>query len=448
MQRFIRAFLSKLFIIAISLCFVAPVFCAETNLPAGDIGDYGSWTTEVNQKHFVNTISTDIEQFQGEFQKKVVSDYVPVEAKIGVAFMNGLSFIARVLDSSLVRFGIVFMIISYIFWAMLEAYTIIVGKNDAKKHTFGIIKKGLYVFIWIAILNVGPAQAFMMLMSPIMQAATYVSDGILNVVSSVAGISLPDTCGAIREYAAANISDNSILSASYAADIMCVPTRLSGFCYSAVAIGWKWMLLGIGRSAFSFLCGGAFVCGFIYVAWRFAFIAFGVIADLFMSVMFLPFTALSETIGTASYKDKDGGVLSGTTTYKGLIGDIFNGFMGLFKVGSFSLSDQVGRFINAALHFIVLAVVIALSAGLLSEVVELNSADAIPHIEDAGFFITILVLALCVYLAKHANSIATEFGGDITTKLGNSLQSDVSNLWAKTKKGARGLRDIIRDRKK
>lgn len=429
MQQYIRCLLSGLMVLIASLCIIVPSYGAETNLPSGDVGDYGAWTTENNLKKFSGQLSQDIDAFQSEFQTKIVQNYVPIEAKIGLAFMNGLSYVARVLDSSLVRFVIIFMIIAYMFWASFEAYTIITGKSNTKDKVFEIIKRGGLVFMWVAVLKVGPAQAFMMLMSPIMQTATYVSDGILNVVSSVAGISLPDTCAAIREYAATHISDSNILSSSHAADIMCVPTRLSGFCYSAVAIGWKWMSLGIGRSAFSFLCGGVFVGGFIYVAWRFAFIAFGVIADLFMGVMMLPFTALSETVGK--------------TSYKGIIGDLFNGFMELFKAES--LKAQISRFIDAALHFIVLSIVIALCAGLLSEVVTLNSADAIPQIETPGFFITILILALSIYFAKNADKIATEIGGAINTSTGDTLRSDINNMWGKTKKGAKDLWKIIRD---
>ena len=180
---------------------------------------------------------------------------------------------------------------------------------------------------------------------------------------------------------------------------------------------------------FKVILGGVFVGGFIYVAWRFAFIAFGVIADLFMGVMMLPFTALSETVGK--------------TSYKGIIGDLFNGFMELFKAES--LKAQISRFIDAALHFIVLSIVIALCAGLLSEVVTLNSADAIPQIETPGFFITILILALSIYFAKNADKIATEIGGAINTSTGDTLRSDINNMWGKTKKGAKDLWKIIRD---
>ena len=429
MQQKLKRFLSRLLILAISLCITIPSFCAESNLPMADIGDYGAWTTEVNRELFITSMTNDINEFQGEFQKRVVADYVPPEAKIGLAFMNGLSHVAHVLDLSLVRFVIIFMIIAYIFWTMFEAYTIIKGKSTAKDKVFEIIKKGAFVFLWVAVLRIGPAQAFMMVMSPILSAATYISDGILNVISGIVGTQLPDTCSAIREYTATHMSDSNILNFGHAADIMCLPTRLSGFCYSAIATGLRWMSMGIGHSAFSFLCGLVFVGGFIYIGWRFIFVAFGVIADLFLGVMMLPFTALAETIGK--------------TSYKGILGDIFNGFMDLFKAES--LKSQIARFIDAALHFVVLSIVISLCAGLLSEIVSLNTSDALPEFDSPGFFISILILAISIYLAKNASKIASDIGGAINTSMGDTLQSDVKKVWGNTKKGAKDLWKIIKD---
>lgn len=429
MQRIIKQFLSRLLVVLISLCISMSSFCAESNLPMGDIGDYGSWATDVNRELFITSMTNDINEFQGEFQKRVVADYVPPEAKIGLAFMNGLSHVAHILDLSLVRFTIIFMIIAYIFWTMFEAYTIITAKADAKEKTIEIIKKGVIIFMWIAVLRIGPAQTFMMVMSPILTAATYISDGILNVVSGIVGMELPDTCAAIREYTIAHTTDTNLINAGYAADIMCLPTRLSGFCYSAIATGWRWMSMGIGHSAFSFLCGLIFVVGFIYIGWRFIFVAFGVIADLFLGIMMLPFTALAETIGK--------------TSYKGILGDIFNGFMDLFKAES--LKSQVSRFIDAALHFVVLSIVISLCAGLLSEVVSLNTSDALPKFESSGFFVSILVLAISIYLAKNASKIASEIGGAINTSMGDMLQSDVKKIWGKTKSGAKNLWKIIKE---
>ena len=78
---------------------------------------------------------------------------------------------------------------------------------------------------------------------------------------------------------------------------------LTGRCAAtAVAAGWKWMIAGIGTSAFTTLVGAAFIVIFIYNGFKFALMGLGVIVDLFLGVFMLPFTAIAETINKTSYK--------------------------------------------------------------------------------------------------------------------------------------------------
>lgn len=419
-------------VIIMTLCLGGMALGAASNLPAPDVGDFGTWATENNRERFTSNLAADINQFQGNFHEQVIDNYVPIEAKAGIAFVNAFSFVAHVLDTSLVRFVILFIILAFAFWMMFEAYTIIVGKSKPQEKVTEILKKGALVAIWTGILSIGPAETFMMLMSPILRVATYTSGAILDMVSSVAGIKLPDTCTAIHEYAATHISDTNILTPQTAADIMCLPTRLSGFCYTAIAVGWRWMVTGIGSSAFTFLCGITFVSGFLYLAWRFAFIAFGVIADLFLGVIMLPFTAVAETIGK--------------TSYKGIAGDIFNTFMGLFKTES--LQAQIMRFVNAALHFVVLAIIIAVASGLLSGLIDMNTGAVLPDYNSSDFWLSVLMAALTWYLASHAMQFATDFGGAINTAMGDTLQNDANTLINKTKSTAVKWWNIIKDAKK
>ena len=421
----IRKFLS---VILMAACLGGGAWGASSNLAMPDVGDHGTWATENNRQLFITELSGDIAAFQGNFQKQVIDNYVPIEAKAGLAFMNGFSYVAEVLDSSLVRFVIIFILLAYAFWVTFEAYTIIVGKSKPKEKVIEILKKGGLVAIWTGILSIGPAETFMMLMSPILSVASYTANGILDMVSGVVGTSLPDTCAAIHEYAADHISQTNLLKPDAAADILCLPTRLSAFCYTAIAVGWKWMAGGIGSSAFTFLCGGAFVAGFLYLAWRFAFIAFGVVADLFLGIIMLPFTAIAETISK--------------TTYKGIAGDIFNTFMGLFKAES--LQTQIMRFVNAALHFIVLAVVIAVCTGLLSGLIDMNTGASLPDYNSSEFWVSVLMAALTWYLASNAMKIATEFGGAINTAMGDTLENDTKTLFKKTKATATKWFKIIK----
>ena len=432
-MKILRKILSKIFIVCLAVGLITPVMGASVNLPLGDIGDHGTWATENNREKFITHLSGDIEQFQGEFQKQLVRDYVPIEAKIGLAFMNALSFISDVLDSSLVRFVILFMFIAFAFWIIFETYNMMQsGRGDIQKHLTEIVKKGTMIAVWVIILRFGPAKIFMWIMGPIVSVGTYVSDLILGAVAESAGADLPDTCAAIREYAIAHTTPNNIVDATAAADMLCVPTRMSGFCYTAIAAGWKWITAGIGTSAFSVVGGIVFIYIFIKLAWKFAFMALGVIADLFLGVMMLPFTALTQTVGG--------------TSYKGMAGNIFNQFLGIFKAEK--LDAQIEKFINAALYFVSLSIVVAFCAALMSGVVDTDLSARVPNLNPGGFLETALVVALTWWFANRGMEIAGNLGGKITTRVGDQMRGDITTLWKKTKGTAKDWWKIIRDGKK
>lgn len=426
----LKRIFTKIIIAVITMVIVMPcaTYAATSNLPMADVGDYGNWATADNIELFKLRMTSDIEQFQ---PKPIVSDYVPVEAKIGLAMMNGFSIVADVLDSSLVRFAIIFMILAYIFWAMFEAYNMIKNGSSAMDFAVNLFKKGGVIIIWSIILQFGPTQVFMWIMGPIISVGTYMSNLILNAIAGAIGTELPDTCAAIRDYAAANTSGNMLIDANAAADILCVPTRLSGFFTTAVVAGWKWMIAGIGTSAFTVLVGATFIVIFLYTGFKFLLMGLGVIMDLFLSVLMLPFTAIAETIKS--------------TSYKGIAGDIFNGFLGLFKPET--LSRQIQRFIDAAIYFVSLSIVIAVCAALLSGTVDANLASEVPTLENSGFVPTLLTGCLVAYLANRADKIATDIGGKIDDSFGKKFGEDVKKLGKNTYGFGKKVVDIIRKKK-
>ena len=436
-MRLLRKFLSVI-IVAFSLMGgITSGFCAETNVPTAseygmaDVGDFGSWATENNRKRFISSLTYDIEQFRGP-GNQLVQDYVPIEAKVGMAFINAFSHIGNILDSSLVRFTIIFIVIMYGFWLMFEAYTIIIGESKVKDKLPEIIKKAIAVGAWTAVLSIGVAETFMLIVSPIMYIGTLLSDMILNAVSSVVGLNLPDTCGAIHQYVATHISDTNIIDPVSASNIMCLPSRLSGFFRTAMSLGWQWVLYGIGRSMFIFGVGVAFIIAFICLMWKFAFVAFGVIADIFLAIIMLPFTAISETVAN--------------TSYKGIAGHFFNGFVKLFSAEK--LKTQIERIIDAALHFITMSIIISMCIGLLSTVYSFDTTSMVPSIDNPSFTITLLTTALAIWLAKNASAKATEIGGKISTDVSDMLQKDAKNMWESTKTNTKKLIEIIKDAKK
>ena len=151
-MRLLNKIFTKIITAFVACVIVMPsAGAAVSNLPFTEIGDYGNWMTADNILQFDNAVSEDIKNFQPQANQSV-SDYVPIEAKAGLALMNGLSMVSDVLDSSLVRFAIIFMILAYVFWIMFEAYAMI--KNGTSAMEFGekAVKKAAVILIWSIIL--------------------------------------------------------------------------------------------------------------------------------------------------------------------------------------------------------------------------------------------------------------------------------------------------------
>ena len=398
-------------IIITTILFVGGAYAAS-NLGTGDIGDYGTWATGANREMVVGSLTHDIDNFAPNMSKQLVENYVPIEAKVGMAFVNAMSHVANIIDNALARFAIIFIILMYVFWIMGEAYNNMQTGWNIEKLGKDILIKTLKVIFWIVVLNFGPAKLFMMLMTPIVFIGTSMADIILNAVSSVVGIQLPDTCAAIHTYVSTHIAQNAIIDANAAANIMCLPTRLSGYFTSGVAMGWEYIKQSIGTSAFLFVLGIAFIVLFIVNAWKFTFMAFGVIADLFLAIIMLPFTAVAETVTK--------------TSYKGIPGTVYNAFTGLFKTES--LKAQIGRVISAAIYFVVLAVVIAVCVALMSGFVAFNNNSMIPELKDVGVMPMLITGFLVWYLANRADEIAKDWGGSIKDEFGKKLRGDVETM--------------------
>ncbi len=413
--------------LVIAITFVGGAFAAS-NMGTGDIGEYGTWATEQNGKELILNLTHDVNQFAPDTNTQLVPGYTPIEAKVGLAFINAMTHVANIIDNSLVRFAIIFMLIMYVFWIMGEAYNNMQTGWDVKKLGKDIIIKTVKVAFWIMVLNFGPAKLFTMIITPIIMIGTYAADLILSAVTMTVGIELPDTCSAIHNYVSTHIAPGATIDAKAAADIMCLPTRLSGFFSTGVALGWEYIKASIGTSAFVFVLGIVMIGLFIVNAWKFTFMAFGVIADIFIAIIMLPFTALAETITN--------------TSYKGIPGTIYNSFVGLFKAES--LKTQFARIISAAIYFIVLSVVIAVCVALMGGVITHNATDGLPSISNTGFMPLVLTGFLVWYLASRADAIAKDWGGSIKDEFGKKLRSDVETLAKDTFNTGKQIWDAIK----
>ncbi len=393
---------------------------AENNIPNnGDIGNYGVWATEHNRELLIGNISQDIKSFQ-----PIVKNRVPVEARIGKSLITALNRVGEALQRSLFDFVRILLIALFAFWLGFEAYNLIQSKGDAKKLALDIAKKTMLISVWIWVLSNNPGQIFMTIFGPIISAGSYASDIIMNSIVNASGISLPDTCGAIREFMGPD---------RYTADLLCMPTRLSGFFYTCVAAGFKWMAAGIGTSALTLVAGAVFVVIFSINIWKFALLALSVITDLFLAIILLPFTAIQECFGKG-------------TNLKGVAADIFKAFAGIFK--STSLNEQIMRFIKAVIYFIVLAVMAAMGAALLGGVVSTDLLSATPSVQSDSFMSVLIVGCLVAYLVSKASKLAEDLGGKIDESFSKQVQGDIKKVWDGTKKQVADWRKIFKESKK
>ena len=293
------------------------------------------------------------------------------------------------------------------------------------------MKRGAVLGVWLLILNFGLPKLFGMIMGPIISFGSYISNMILDATAANGGYALSDTCAAIRAYAATHMTDTSVVTTEFAGDIICLPARMSGFYHGAIKYGWEILVSGLGVRTFSVIVGLALVIIFTYAAFKFMIAAFGVIADLFLVVILLPFTAISETINK--------------TDYEGMAGKIYNGFLGLFNAESFSLSNQAKKFIDAAIYFVSLAIAVSIGGALLANGLEFNPVTHIVSIPNGDTVTMLLIGALVAYVATHVDDIAKLIGGGIEYTLGTELSNDAKTLYKSTKKR---IAEVIKAAKK
>ena len=329
--------------------------------------------------------------------------------------MKSLYAIDEILKLSLVRFTIIFLFIMYAFWIGLEAYKLIRDSGDYKKTLYEVFKKGMTIAVWVLILDYGIANIFAMVIGPIVSIGSYLSDFILGTIAKMYNVNLTDTCGAIHQYINANNNGDLLIDANAAADIMCLPGTVSTFFYHATSTGFKWMLYGFTHSISAILIGGISVFIFIKCIFKYAFMTLGVVTDLFLKLLMLPFTAIAESMPTTK-----------ETNYAG---QVFSGLLKIFNTQK--LSEIIAAFVSATVYFVSLAIIIAICAALLSNIISLNGAQSY---SVASGMTTLLTGYLVLYLAGKADELATKLGGKIDNSFGTKLQGDAKNLIGGAKK--------------
>ena len=173
----LRNFLGKIMIALVAIFIALPCFAV------GDVGDYGSWATEPNRELVTASIVQDLNKF-GPTATTVSDSYVPLDAKLGLAFMGGMTTIINAVGTPLVHFAILFMLIAYAFWVAFEAYNLIGSGGDAKKAVRDILIKGIWISVWLVALQFGLDKGFAMIMMPVVYIGNVIANIILTAVSA------------------------------------------------------------------------------------------------------------------------------------------------------------------------------------------------------------------------------------------------------------------------
>jgi hypothetical protein len=375
-------------------------FAAMADYFSADSGNYGKMT---------DGLSVDIGNFGASLRQnfdprgQLISDFIPIEAKVGRFFISALSDVARALYAAFIPFLNMLVAALFAFWIMMESWQMMKSDSDYWGLALRIVKKCVVIVIWLWILNNDPAELFMWLMAPLISLGSGMSDLILNGTARIIGTNLPDTCAAIHSWMA---DENSLLiGGEYAADLLCLPTRLAGFLYTTVATGFEWMKQGLGQNGLIFIMGVVFVLLFIYNIWKFALAALGIVVDLFFVILFLPFTFVCEC-----FKEKD-------MKYDGIFAPIFNQLVGFVKDAN--LDKQFKKFVNVIIYFILLSIVSAICIVLL--------AGVSPSVE--GDFMSILIIGcLVAYLMNLTDKLMESIAEKIDGSTGDNIERVVTTV--------------------
>jgi len=244
---------------------------------------------------------------------------------------------------------------------MMESWQMMKTDNDYWDLALRIVKKTAFIAAWLWILNNDPIELFMWLMAPMITLARMMSDLILDTTAKFVNsdLYLPDTCRAIHSFVNASAAEDTlVIRNAEAADLLCMPTRAAAFFYTVVAAGFRWVVYGLGHSGSTFLIGLILTGVFLYNIWKLALESLGAIVDLFLVLLFLPFTAVQECFGDRGDKK--------AMKYDGIFRPVWDEFVGFVKDAK--LSAQIKKFTDATIYFIILAVMSAISIALLSGV--------------------------------------------------------------------------------
>lgn len=381
---------------------------------------------EMTQKK-INYIQSDSNQDQlPNVNYMNETTYIPIEIRLANIIIDGIGYINEMLFPFFSNLISTLLIILLAFWLSSEAYNMINTGKTSIENGVTIVKKIILVIIWTAVILANPAQVFMFIMGPIIQMGGNITDFIINALTN---IPIDQTCDSIKAMAMNN-TDTSILNypllnPETKGDLLCLTGRISKLYTQFITLGFQWMGRGLFMQPVSFLVGLSLVIFFVYIGFKFTLESLGIILDLILGLMILPFCAIGACFG-------------GGLSYKGLESipnQLFTMITSIFGKGDYK--GLITKIIKAILYFWILSVVVGICYEMMSYTLDSQSGifdvNYAPGKNGLGIMSIILSAAITAYLIKKAPGYAEKMGGAINTAAAKPFEDGIDTLYKNSK---------------
>ncbi|MDR0319556.1 MAG: hypothetical protein LBH81_02340 [Rickettsiales bacterium] len=343
---------------------------------------------------------------------------VPLDIRAGLLVVEGLSTVAMLIYKNLIDVIIWLLFIFFAFWWGLEAWSVVYAKSKISDTVKKAVKKGIIITVAVFVLKSNPAEWFMILMSAVARVGNYAADLFL---TEATGMGISQSCAAVHAMVVAGGNSFGFLGPENVASVLCMTGRITEFFWTALSQSFALIGTGIGTNVALAVLGVAGVALFLWCAVKFTIMTLGVVVDMTLMLMFLPFVAFKE-----SFKD---GWSKDAPFASAIFERIANSF------GGGDISGQIKKLVQVLIYIIAVALISSICYLLMKGILAENGNSMV---------YTLLGGALCAYLISQTDKIATQMGGAVDKEWTGKIQENVNSLAAAAKKYGGNIWTMIR----
>ncbi|MDR0448902.1 MAG: hypothetical protein LBG89_00365 [Rickettsiales bacterium] len=330
------------------------------------------------------------------------ADNIPLDIRASMFVIEGLSTIAMIVYKNLLDVMIWLLVVFFAFWFGLEAWSVMETKTPIGDAAKKIVKKAAIISVAIFVLNTNPAEWFMMFLGAAAHVGNYAADLFLGAAT---GMGVAQTCGDTLAYVALHGGSFGFLGPENVANVICMTGRITEFFWTGLSESLALIKSGIGSNVAFSVMGVAGAALFLWCVVRFAILTLGVVVDMTLMLMFLPFAAFKE-----SFKDgwpKDAGAAGA------MIEKIANAF------GGDDISGQIRKFVQVIIYVIAISIVASICYLLMKGVAQQNGNN---------FIYLALGGAVCAYMISQTEKIAEMMGGVVDREWAGEIRKNLESL--------------------